>query len=260
MLNEQLSVILALIRHTVNALMGGKQMTESVLRGEGLSRRYEGGGLGVLALSDATFRVAPGEFIVVLGPSGSGKSTLLNLLGGMDKPTQGRLWYRDQELTALTADKLAAYRRQVVGFVFQFFNLIPSLTARENVELAASIVKVHFSVAEALELVGLSDRASHFPSQLSGGEQQRVSIARAIVKKPGLLLADEPTGALDSVNSIAIVKLLLQMRGRLGCPVIAITHNAGMAQVADRVFHMKDGRIDRVEENPKPLPVEEMVW
>jgi putative ABC transport system ATP-binding protein len=235
-------------------------MTEGVLRGEGLSRRYEGGGLAVLALSEATFSIEPGQFVVVLGPSGSGKSTLLNLLGGMDKPSGGRLWYGEQELTALSADKLAAYRRQVVGFVFQFFNLIPSLTARENIELAADIVKDHFSVAEALELVDLPDRAAHFPSQLSGGEQQRVSIARAIVKKPGLLLADEPTGALDSANSIAIVKLLLQMRDRLGCPVVAITHNAGMAQVADRVFHMKDGRIAEVVENPRPLPVEEMVW
>jgi putative ABC transport system ATP-binding protein len=235
-------------------------MTASVLRSEGLSRRYEGGGVAVLALSDATFTVKPGEFIVVLGPSGSGKSTLLNLLGGMDKPTGGRLWYGEQELTKLNTDKLAAYRRDVVGFIFQFFNLIPSLTARENIELAASIVREHFSVAEALELVGLSDRASHFPSQLSGGEQQRISIARAIVKKPGLLLADEPTGALDSVNSIAIVKLLLDMRERLGCPVIAITHNAGMAAVADRVFHMKDGRIDHVVENAEPLPVEEMTW
>jgi putative ABC transport system ATP-binding protein len=147
-----------------------------------------------------------------------------------------------------------------VGFVFQFFNLIPSLTARENIELAAGLVKEHFSVAEALEMVGLANRASHFPAQLSGGEQQRVSIARAIVKKPGLLLADEPTGALDSVNSVAIVKLLLQMRERLGCPVIAITHNAGLAQVADRVFRMKDGRIAAVEVNSRPLPVEEMVW
>ena len=197
---------------------------------------------------------------MVLGPSGSGKSTLLNLLGGMDKPTNGRLWYGEEELTGLNADKLAAYRRRVVGFVFQFFNLIPSLTAKENIELAAGIVKDHFSASEALEMVGLPDRASHFPSQLSGGEQQRVSIARAIVKKPGLLLADEPTGALDSTNSVAIVKLLLDMRERLGCPVLAITHNAGMAQVADRVFHMKDGRIARIEENPRPLPVEEMIW
>ena len=235
-------------------------MAESVLRGEGLSRRYEGGGLAVLALDSVSFAVRPGEFIVVLGPSGSGKSTLLNLLGGMDKPSDGRLWYKDQELTALSTDKLAAYRRDVVGFVFQFFNLIPSLTARENVELAASIVKTHIPVEEALDMVGLSGRARHFPTQLSGGEQQRVSIARAIVKKPGLILADEPTGALDSKNSVAIVKLLLEMRDRLGCPVIAITHNPGMAQVADRVFHMKDGRVAMMEENPHPLPVEEMTW
>ncbi|MCL1975173.1 MAG: ABC transporter ATP-binding protein [Firmicutes bacterium] len=235
-------------------------MQTSVLKCEGLSRRYEGGGLGILALNGVTFTVGSGEFIVVLGPSGSGKSTLLNLLGGMDKPTEGRLWYGDLELTGLSPDMLSAYRRKVVGFIFQFFNLIPSLTAKENIELASSIVKDSLPVAEALALVGLPDRATHFPSQLSGGEQQRVSIARAIVKKPGLLLADEPTGALDSVNSVAIVKLLLDMRTRLGCPVIAITHNPGMAQVADRIFYMKDGCIERIENNPHPLPVDQMTW
>lgn len=233
---------------------------ESILRGENLSRRYESGAVAVLALNNASFEVRAGEFIVVLGPSGSGKSTLLNLLGGMDKPSGGRLWYKEQELTLLSPDKLSLYRRQVVGFIFQFFNLIPSLTAKENVDLASSIAKDSFSVAEALELVGLAERASHFPAQLSGGEQQRVSIARAIVKKPGLILADEPTGALDSKNSIAIVKLLLDMRSRLGCPVVAITHNPGMAQVADRIFHMKDGYIAEVVINASPLPVEEMTW
>lgn len=231
-----------------------------VLRGEALSRRYEGSGVAVNALTDATFDIRAGEFVVVLGPSGSGKSTLLNLLGGMDHPSGGRLLHGEQDLTTCTGSQLSAYRRDVVGFVFQFFNLIPSLTALENVSLAASIAEHPMKPEDALALVGLSDRGAHFPAQLSGGEQQRVSIARAIVKNPAVLLCDEPTGALDSKNSVAVVGLLLEVRARLGCPVVAITHNAGMAGVADRVFHMKDGRIERVEENEKPLSAEELVW
>jgi putative ABC transport system ATP-binding protein len=235
-------------------------MNKTILRAENLARRYEGDGVVVHALRDATFEVFEGEFIVVLGPSGSGKSTLLNLLGGMDLPTGGRLWHGGEDLTQYTADGLSSYRRRVVGFVFQFFNLIPSLTALENVELAASIVPNPRSSKEVLELVGLLGREHHFPSQLSGGEQQRVSVARAIVKNPALLLCDEPTGALDSHNSIAVVKLLFEVRDALGCPVVVITHNTGMADVADRVFHMRDGRIHRVVTNASPMPVEELVW
>lgn len=235
-------------------------MSQIVLKGENLSRRYEGDGITVNALTDASFEIREREFVVVLGPSGSGKSTLLNLLGGMDCPSGGRLWYRDTELTGFSSDRLAVYRKDVVGFVFQFFNLIPSLTAAENVELAASIVKDSMDCKEVLKLVGLADRGSHFPSQLSGGEQQRVSIARAIVKNPGVLLCDEPTGALDNKNSVAVVKLLLEVLDRLGCPVVTITHNPEMARVADRVFHVKDGRIDRVADNPAPVPVEELEW
>ncbi len=235
-------------------------MNQMILKGENLSRRYEGDGVTVNALTDASFEIREREFVVVLGPSGSGKSTLLNLLGGMDCPSGGRLWYRDTELTEFSSDRLAVYRKDVVGFVFQFFNLIPSLTAAENVELAASIVKDPMDCKEVLKLVGLADRGNHFPSQLSGGEQQRVSIARAIVKNPGVLLCDEPTGALDSKNSIAVVRLLLEVRDRLGCPVVTITHNPEMARVADRVFHVKDGRINRVADNPAPVPVEELEW
>ena len=164
-----------------------------VIRADHLSVRYEGEGVAVDALKDVTFEVEQGEFIVVLGPSGSGKSTLLNIVGGMDKPTGGEIWYKDRELTGYTADQLSDYRKDVVGFVFQFFNLIPSLNAVENVELAASIVKEHMDPKEVLAMVGLGGRERHFPAQLSGGEQQRVSIARAIVKKPDLLLCDEPT-------------------------------------------------------------------
>ena len=212
------------------------------------------------ALKDVTFEVEQGEFIVVLGPSGSGKSTLLNIVGGMDKPTGGEIWYKDRELTGYTADQLSDYRKDVVGFVFQFFNLIPSLNAVENVELAASIVKEHMDPKEVLAMVGLGGRERHFPAQMSGGEQQRVSIARAIVKKPDLLLCDEPTGALDSKNSVAIVKLLLEVGRSLKCPVMTITHNAEMARVADRVFHMKDGRLERITVNEHPCQAEELDW
>lgn len=235
-------------------------MSGCMLRGENLSKVYGAGDVKVHALREVSFEICAGEFIVVLGPSGCGKSTLLNLLGGMDWPTQGRVWYNGDDLTRYSDAQLSVYRKDAVGFIFQFFNLIPSLTARENVALAASIVSGAADPDEALRLVGLGGRGGHFPSQLSGGEQQRVSIARAIVKNPGLLLCDEPTGALDSQNSVAVVKLLLEVRDRLGCPVIAITHNAGMAQVADRIFHMKDGRIERIEQNPSPVPAEAMVW
>lgn len=231
-----------------------------VIRADHLSVRYEGEGVAVDALKDVTFEVEQGEFIVVLGPSGSGKSTLLNIVGGMDKPTGGEIWYKDRELTGYTADQLSDYRKDVVGFVFQFFNLIPSLNAIENVELAASIVKEHMDPKEVLAMVGLGGRERHFPAQLSGGEQQRVSIARAIVKKPDLLLCDEPTGALDSKNSVAIVKLLLEVGRSLKCPVMTITHNAEMARVADRVFHMKDGRLERITVNEHPCQAEELDW
>ena len=231
-----------------------------VIRADHLSVRYEGEGVAVDALKDVTFEVEQGEFIVVLGPSGSGKSTLLNIVGGMDKPTGGEIWYKDSELTGYTADQLSDYRKDVVGFVFQFFNLIPSLNAVENVELAASIVKEHMDPKAVLAMVGLDGREGHFPAQLSGGEQQRVSIARAIVKKPDLLLCDEPTGALDSKNSVAIVKLLLEVGRSLNCPVMTITHNAEMARVADRVFHMKDGRLERITVNEHPCQAEELDW
>ena len=235
-------------------------MKEILLRGEGLCKTYGTGEAQVNALRDATFQIHSGEFVVVLGHSGSGKSTLLNVLGGMDRPTQGRVWYGERELSACTDVQLAAYRRDSVGFVFQFFNLIPSLTALENVALAASIVPNAMQPEEALALVHMDGRGGHFPSQLSGGEQQRVALARAIVKNPALLLCDEPTGALDTKNSVDVVGLLLEARRRLGCPVVTITHNAGMAQVADRVFTMRDGRIESVTENAAPVSAEEMTW
>lgn len=241
-------------------------MREYILKGENLSKVYPGDGIEVTALRDASFEIYPGEFVVVLGPSGSGKSTFLNLLGGMDRPSSGRLWYVGGEgeppvdLTKLNHNRLSDYRREAVGFVFQFFNLIPSLTALENVELSAGMVKGAKNPAEMLCLVNLEGREKHFPSQMSGGEQQRVSIARAIVKNPRLLLCDEPTGALDSENSLEVVKLLADVKKKTGCPVIAITHNAAMAQIADRVFYMKDGRLEKISENAAPIPAEELEW
>ena len=178
----------------------------------------------------------------------------------MDSASGGELLYGEKNLSEMTALELSSYRRDVVGFVFQFFHLIPTLTAKENVELASSITPGSRSADEVLEMVGLVERKEHFPAQMSGGEQQRVSIARAIVKNPSILLCDEPTGALDSKNSLAVVKLLLDVRDQIGCPVVTITHNAEMAKVADRVFYMKDGQMIRVEKNEHPLKAEELLW
>ena len=235
-------------------------MGEWILKGTDVRRWYGDGEVAVHALNGVSFEIRPQEFVVVLGPSGSGKSTLLNLLGGMDKASGGELLYQNQNLSEMTERELSNYRRNVVGFVFQFFHLIPTLTARENVELSASITEGSRSAEEVLKMVGLAQRKEHFPSQMSGGEQQRVSIARAIVKNPSILLCDEPTGALDSKNSLAVVRLLLDVRDQIGCPVVTITHNAEMAKVADRVFYMKDGQIQRVEENAHPLKAEELQW
>ena len=235
-------------------------MSDWVLKGMDVSRWYGDGEVRVHALNGVSFEICPGEFVVVLGPSGSGKSTLLNLLGGMDSASGGELLYGEKNLSEMTALELSSYRRNVVGFVFQFFHLIPTLTAKENVELASSITLGSRSADEVLEMVGLAERKEHFPAQMSGGEQQRVSIARAIVKNPSILLCDEPTGALDSKNSLAVVKLLLDVRDQIGCPVVTITHNAEMAKVADRVFYMKDGQIIRVEKNEHPLKAEELLW
>ncbi|MDR1604100.1 MAG: ABC transporter ATP-binding protein [Gracilibacteraceae bacterium] len=235
-------------------------MSEALLTAENLSRQYTGGGVPVHALRAASFTIAPAECIIVLGPSGSGKSTLLNIIGGMDTPTTGRLCYGGRDVSAFSARELTEYRRDAVGFIFQFFNLIPSLTALENVALAAAITAGAMSPPEALALVGLAERGAHFPSQLSGGEQQRVSIARAIVKNPALFLCDEPTGALDTQNSATVVRLLLQMRDRLGCPVVIITHNTEIARAGDRIFHMKDGLLEKISINSAPVPVEDLQW
>jgi putative ABC transport system ATP-binding protein len=235
-------------------------MNEAILQAENLCRHYTGSGVPVYALTDVSFTVAAAECVVVLGPSGSGKSTLLNILGGMDTPTAGVLKHKGTDLARFSLRELTKYRRDVVGFVFQFFNLIPSLTALENVALAADISAGSMPPAEALAHVGLEERGDHFPAQLSGGEQQRVAIARAIVKNPAILLCDEPTGALDTTNSAIVVHLLLDLRDRLRCPVFIITHNPEIARVANRVFHMKDGRLEKITVNPTPAAPEDLQW
>jgi putative ABC transport system ATP-binding protein len=235
-------------------------MDNWVIKAEGLCRNYKMGEVIVNALKEASFEIYDKEFVVVLGHSGSGKSTLLNILGGMDEADEGSLWYTNKDVTKFSNMELVKYRRNTVGFVFQFFNLIPSLTAKENVALAADISKNPLNIKEVMDMVGLSDRMDHFPSQLSGGEQQRVAIARAIVKNPALLLCDEPTGALDINTGINVIKLLLDFNKRFSRPVIIITHNTAIAKLADRVFHMHDGRIDRVEDNPNPQKVEDISW
>lgn len=226
----------------------------------GLSKSYGSGDATVYALRDLDLEIQQGEFVVLLGPSGSGKSTLLNILGGLDVPSAGRAAWRDHELTGADEAALTAYRRDHVGFVFQFYNLIPSLTARENVELVAEIARSPMPPEEALALVGLSHRLDHFPAQLSGGEQQRVAVARAIVKRPDALLCDEPTGALDVETGKLVLSAIARANREVGATTIIITHNAAIAGMADRVLRMGGGRIVSIERNPHRLAPEDLVW
>ncbi len=232
----------------------------AILRVENLCKSYRMGEVLVEALTDASFVVGEGEFVVVLGPSGSGKSTLLNIIGGMDSPTSGKVFFGEEEITAFDEKKLTEYRRSRVGFVFQYYNVMASLTAEENVELAMEIVEHPLPVDEVIKAVGLWERKDHFPSQLSGGEQQRVSIARAIAKNPQLLLCDEPTGALDYKTGISIMALLRRLNREMGKTLIVITHNADIAQMADRVIRMRSGEIIEDVMNQKPLMAEEIKW
>lgn len=226
----------------------------------GLSKVYGDGEAQVHALRGVDLAVAPGELLVLLGPSGSGKSTLLNIMGGLDRPTSGSLRYGDTELTTLDERELTRFRRTHVGFIFQFYNLIPSLTAEENVRLVTDIAKHPLPAAEALARVGLFERRSHFPSQLSGGEQQRVAVARAIAKQPHVLLCDEPTGALDSATGVSVLKTLADANRDLGATVVIITHNAGIAAMANRVMHFLDGRIARIDLNAAPVDPAGIRW
>lgn len=218
------------------------------------------GEVRVEALKRVDFEVYRGEFIVVLGPSGSGKSTLLNMIGGMDQVSEGELYYRGQPLHQASEKALTRYRREVVGFIFQFYNLMPNLTGRENVQLAVEIAKNPLPVNQVLAEVGLADRADHFPSQMSGGQQQRVAVARAIAKNPEILLCDEPTGALDFETGKQVLKLLRKFNRDYSKTVMVITHNASIAEMADRVFYMKDGRLTRIRKVDNPLSPEEVTW
>jgi putative ABC transport system ATP-binding protein len=231
-----------------------------VLAAHGLTKIYGNGEACVHALRGVDLTVARGEFIVLLGASGSGKSTLLNILGGLDVATAGELRFHDQALSGASDSQLTAYRRHHVGFVFQFYNLIPSLTVRENVALVTDIVAQPMPVDEAIGLVGLTPRRDHFPAQLSGGEQQRVAIARAIVKRPQLLLCDEPTGALDYETGKLVLEVIERINRELGTTVIVITHNAAIAGMADRVVHFGDGRIQRIDQNAERLAPSALSW
>jgi putative ABC transport system ATP-binding protein len=232
----------------------------AVFAAQQVTKVYHMGEVDVHALRGIDMELYAKEFVVLLGPSGSGKSTLLNILGGLDRPTAGRVFYGDWELTAADDSSLTLYRRKHVGFVFQFYNLIPSLTARENVALVTEISTSPMKPDDALRLVGLGDRMDHFPSQLSGGEQQRVAIARAVAKRPSVLLCDEPTGALDVHTGITVLEVIERVNQELGTTTAVITHNATIADMADRVISMSDGRISEVRRITNKKPVSELVW
>ncbi|MEY4643963.1 MAG: hypothetical protein RLZZ596_794 [Pseudomonadota bacterium] len=231
-----------------------------IFRASDLHKIYQMGEVQVHALRDVDLSIQRGEFIVLLGPSGSGKSTLLNILGGLDRPSSGSARFAEHELTGASDAELTRYRREHVGFVFQFYNLIPSLTALENVELVTDIAEHPMTAREALEMVGLGDRLDHFPAQLSGGEQQRVAIARAIVKRPEVLLCDEPTGALDYATGKLVLEVIARINRELGTTAVVITHNAAIAGIADRVLHLGGGRIQHVDINTRKLSPDELSW
>ena len=236
-------------------------MTRPVLySATGLAKSYQMGEVTVHALRSVDLDIYEGEFLVLLGPSGSGKSTLLNLLGGMDSPTGGHIRLRDTDLADFSERELTAYRREHVGFIFQFFNLIPTLTARENVALAAQVCSHPLPVDETLDMVGLADRADHFPSQLSGGEQQRVAIARAVCKDPEVILGDEPTGALDYETGKLVLDVLKDVHRWSDKTVVIVTHNAAVAAMADRVVRLRSGVIQEIEVNPSPVEPKDLRW
>ncbi len=237
-----------------------EQPATAVFQARGVTKTYRMGEVEVQALRGVDLDLSPGEFVVILGPSGSGKSTLLNILGGLDTPSSGTVLYRHHDLTAADEDELTNYRREHVGFVFQFYNLIGGLTAFENVELVADIAPHPLPPAEALRLVGLTERSDHYPAQLSGGEQQRVAIARAIVKRPDVLLCDEPTGALDVKTGVIVLEAIARINEELGTLTAVITHNAAIAEMADRTIRLLDGRIADVATNAHRKRAQEIVW
>lgn len=233
---------------------------EDYVKLENVSKIYGSKEVKIVAVDEISFQIAEGEFVVIVGPSGAGKTTVLNILGGMDKATGGKVLVDGHDIAGYTNKQLTAYRREDIGFVFQFYNLVPNLTALENVELALQICKNPLDAKTVLSEVGLKDRLGNFPAQLSGGEQQRVSIARALAKNPKLLLCDEPTGALDYQTGKAILKLLQDMCREKGMTVIVITHNSALTPMADRVIKIKNGKVSRMTLNDNPTPVEEIEW
>ena len=232
----------------------------SVYRISDLVKTYQMGEVSVSALRGITLDIYAGEFLVILGHSGSGKSTLLNIIGGLDTPTSGTVEYEDHRLSEFSEKELTQYRRKHIGFIFQFYNLMPNLTAKENVEMATEISDDPMPAMEALELVGLADRAGHFPSQLSGGEQQRVAIARAVAKRPRILFCDEPTGALDIATGKIVLEVLQDVNKKMGTTLLVITHNAAIAEIADRVVYMRDGDVSAIEVNAAPKSLDDVVW
>ena len=233
---------------------------EDYVKLENVTKVYKMGEVEIRAADGIDFSISKGEFVVIVGPSGAGKTTVLNILGGMDTATEGKVLVDGKDVAKYTPKMLTGYRRDDIGFVFQFYNLVPNLTALENVELALQICKEPLDAKSVLEDVGLGDRLDNFPAQLSGGEQQRVSIARALAKNPKLLLCDEPTGALDYNTGKAILKLLQEPCRQKGMTVIVITHNSAIAPMADRIIHIKNGRVSGMELNPNPVPVETIEW
>jgi len=237
-----------------------KNTKKTIVEFKDVLREYGEGDGKQIAVNHVSFTIEEGEFVVILGQSGAGKSTVLNMLGGMDKPTSGNVLVDGADVSKMDDKELSEYRAEKIGFIFQFYNLIPSLTAYENVALTKNIVKHALPPMEMLEKVGLKSHARKFPTQMSGGEQQRISIARALAKNPKILLGDEPTGALDSETGVTVLKLLLDMSHNNGNTVILVTHNADIAKCADKVIRMKNGKIREVIQNEKPLSVEEVEW
>jgi putative ABC transport system ATP-binding protein len=233
---------------------------EVLLKVDKVTKEYKMGEVAVKALSDISFELYKGEFIVILGPSGSGKSTILNIIGGMDTPTSGKILYGDKDISFYGEEELGSFRRENIGFIFQFYNLMPNLTAKENVEMATEISRNPLNIDEVLNKVGLFERAAHFPSQMSGGEQQRVSIARAVAKNPEVLLCDEPTGALDYSTGIKVLKLLREINQTMNKTVVVITHNQPIAQMADRVIKMRSGKVSEIYKVENPLNPENIEW
>jgi putative ABC transport system ATP-binding protein len=231
-----------------------------LLRMTNVGKTYYTGEVATEVLRGVSLDVHEGEYLVMVGPSGSGKSTILNIIGGMDTASTGQVWYRDIEITAASPPVLTKFRRDNIGFVFQFYNLVPNLTARENIMVSTEIARDPLDVDEVMELVGLGDRKHNFPSQLSGGEQQRVAIARALAKNPELILCDEPTGALDFETGKLMLRMLVDLNRNLNKTVLVITHNTAIAPIGDRVVHLRSGEITSIDINPAPTPPEEVEW